>query len=79
MKNYISIVILFFCGLLFSCSEETVISGATYCKTFITGYLTPETISVENANSEIKLTFKGKIITSGKTFDELSKYSLVSR
>lgn len=74
MKNYYSIVLLFFCGLLFSCSEETVISGATYCKTFITGYLTPETISVENANSEIKLTFKGKIITSGKTFDELSKY-----
>ena len=74
MKNYVSIVILFFSGLLFSCSEETVISGATYCKTFITGYLTPETISVENANSEIKLTFKGKIITSGKTFDELSKY-----
>ena len=74
MKNYISIVILFFCGLLFSCSEETVISGTTYCKTFITGYLTPETISVENANSEIKLTFKGQIITSGKTFDELSKY-----
>lgn len=74
MKNYVSIVLLFFSGLLFSCSEETVISGATYCKTFITGYLTPETISVENANSEIKLTFKGKIITSGKTFDELSKY-----
>lgn len=23
MKNYVSIVILFFCGLLFSCSEET--------------------------------------------------------
>lgn len=51
MKNYVSIVILFFSGLLFSCSEETVISGATYCKTFITGYLTPETISVENLNS----------------------------
>lgn len=46
MKNYIYIIIFFFSGLLFSCSEEPAITGATYCKTFVTGYLTPETISV---------------------------------
>lgn len=74
MKNFLSIIVFLLSSLLCSCSEENDITGTTYSKTFITGYLTPETISTENTDFGIKLTFKGGVITSGKNFEVVSQY-----
>ncbi len=74
MKNCVYIMMYFFCSLLFSCSDENKLTGSTFDKTFITGYLTPENIVAENIDSEVRMTFKGKIDTSGETFDALSQY-----
>lgn len=60
---------------LFSCSNANEeISGATFNKTFVTGYLTPESIVTRKIDSGIGLTLKGNVITSGKNFDDLSTY-----
>lgn len=75
MKNYF-VITFFLCGLLFSCSNdnEKEISGVIYLKRLISVYLAPETITTENIDSGIRLSLKGKIITSGKEYDNLSKY-----
>lgn len=73
MLNYmlrffiLSVLICNFWG----CSKED--TGATYNKTYITGYLNPETILISNIDSGIELTLEGSVITSGKTFNTLSK------
>lgn len=61
---------------LFCCSKEKedAPTGATFNKTFVTGYLTPESIVISKMNSGIKITFKGDLITSGRSFDALSIY-----
>lgn len=66
---YFTLIMLF--GVFFSCSKED--TGATYTKTYITGYLSPESILVGKSNSGLEFTLKGSVITSGNVFDKLSK------
>lgn len=70
MFKYLTLALLFCCFC--SCTEEDH-SETTYRKTFITGYLSPESIHAGQVDSGIKLTLKGSMITSGGVFDSLSK------
>lgn len=62
------------CLFCYSKEKEDAPTGATFNKTFVTGYLTPESIVISKMNSGIKITFKGDLITSGRSFDALSIY-----
>ncbi len=62
------------CLLCNSCNNLPLETGATFHKTFITGYLIPEHIQIGGAQSKISLLVKGNVITSGAFFDELAKY-----
>ena len=74
---YIAMLALFFS--LFSCEEEEPISGATYNKTCITGYVVPEYFSTGKVDSGMKFALRGNVITSGDAFKRLSqKYNDVS-
>ena len=74
---YIAMFALFFS--LFSCEEKEPISGATYNKTCITGYVVPEYFSTGKVDSGIKFALGGNVITSGDAFKKLSqKYNDVS-
>ena len=74
---YIAMLALFFS--LFSCEKEEPISGATYNKTCITGYVVPEYFSTGKVDSGMKFALRGNVITSGDAFKKLSqKYNDVS-
>lgn len=47
------------CLFCYSKEKEDAPTGATFNKTFVTGYLTPESIVISKMNSGIKITFKG--------------------
>ena len=76
MKVFTYIMMVGALCCLFCCSKEKedAPTGATFNKTFVTGYLTPESIVISKMNSGIKITFKGDLITSGRSFDALSIY-----
>lgn len=57
----------------FSCSDKEEITGATYSRTFVTGYLVPQSVVAGRVGSGVKFTFKGDVITSGVAFDGLSE------
>ena len=66
------IMVVFIVGCLTSCSDEDS-SGAIYNKTYITGYLMPESVTTDNSESGIILTINGNVFTNGDIFNELSK------
>lgn len=70
--TYIMMVGALCCLFCYSKEKEDAPTGATFNKTFVTGYLTPESIVISKMNSGIKITFKGDLITSGRSFDALS-------
>lgn len=72
--TYIMMVGALCCLFCYSKEKEDAPTGATFNKTFVTGYLTPESIVISKMNSGIKITFKGDLITSGRSFDALSIY-----
>lgn len=74
MRTFMYIMMVSLLCSLVSCSEKDDESGATFCKTFVTGYLTPESIVTRKVDSGIRLTLKGNVITSGKPFEDLSTY-----
>ena len=69
------IMVVFIVGCLTSCSDED--SSAIYNKTYITGYLMPESVTTDNSESGIILTINGNVFTNGDIFNELSKYMLL--
>ncbi len=75
MKHLLS-AFLIGCALA-SCSGSDCedISGATYCKNYVSGYLMPE--SVEQSDAEgaggVGFTLKGRVINSGAAYDELAE------
>lgn len=72
MKCLVSLFMVALCVSLFSCSNDAE-TGATYNKTFITGYMNPEQVVVESIDAGVEVTFRGDVITSGDVFDDLSK------
>ena len=73
MKNCITKLLslsVLICGF-WSCSKQD--TGATYNKTYITGYLSPEHAIIDNIDSGIEFSLEGAVITSGNAFDKLSK------
>ena len=72
--TYIMMVGALCCLFCYSKEKEDAPTGATFNKTFVTGYLTPESIVISKMNSGIKITFKGDLMTSGRSFDALSIY-----
>lgn len=72
MKCLVSLFMVALCASLFSCSNDAE-TGATYNKTFITGYMNPEQVVVESIDAGVEVTFRGDVITSGDVFDDLSK------
>ncbi len=58
-------------GCCWSCSNNDE-SGATYNKTYITGYINPEAVTIKKADRGIEFTLKGTVTTSGDTFSKLS-------
>lgn len=72
--NFFRYILIFAlsCSFFISCSNKEDMTGATYSKTWITGYLNPETILVTKASSGLELILKGNVITSGDLFDSLS-------
>ena len=63
MKVFTYIMMVGALCCLFCCSKEKedAPTGATFNKTFVTGYLTPESIVISKMNSGIKITFKGDV------------------
>lgn len=57
--TYIMMVGALCCLFCYSKEKEDAPTGATFNKTFVTGYLTPESIVISKMNSGIKITFKG--------------------
>lgn len=74
MRTFMYIMMVSLLSSLVSCSEKDDESGAIFCKTFVTGYLIPESIVAIKEDSGIRLALKGNVITSGKAFDDLSTY-----
>lgn len=54
-----------------ACNKEE--SGATYNKTYITGYKVMEGVVSYEVESGVKFSIKGDVVTSGDIFDQLSK------
>lgn len=75
--TYIMMVGALCCLFCYSKEKEDAPTGATFNKTFVTGYLTPESIVISKMNSGIKITFKGDLITSGRSFDALSNITMI--
>ena len=79
MKTTMYIAMLALLCSLWSCEEEEPISGATYNKTCITGYVVPEYFSTGKVDSGVKFHLRGDVITSGTAFKKLSqKYNDLS-
>lgn len=72
MMRLVSLFMVALCASLFSCTNDSE-TGATYNKTFITGYMMPEHIVAETLDSGIAVTVKGDVITSGDVFDDWAK------
>lgn len=58
-----------------SCSNEEAISGAIYCKNYVSAYLVPEVVAESDAADGIGMNFtiKGRVINSGTEYEELAE------